>query len=141
MVTKSIAICRNRMKRCLFGVQKGVCQMSLYPFFMSKLKSFDAAPTFPYNCWRHSNDHLIPESRIRRQLQHENEPSCRECNRNPLSNHFLLRIGALAPLTAAPLQSSTHNHFEKITPLQVARKHDFVAKVAGGCSSYDVIAP
>ena len=30
---------------------------------------------------------------------------------------FLLTIGALAPLTAAPLQSSTHNHFEKITPL------------------------
>ena len=24
---------------------------------------------------------------------------------------------------------------------QIARKHDFVAKVAGGCSSYDVIAP
>ena len=23
----------------------------------------------------------------------------------------------------------------------VARKHDFVAKVGGGCSSYDVIAP
>ena len=32
---------------------------------------------------------------------------------------FLLTIGALAPLTAAPLQSSTHNHFEKITPLAV----------------------
>ena len=30
---------------------------------------------------------------------------------------FLLTIRALAPLTAAPLQSSTHNHFEKITPL------------------------
>ena len=30
---------------------------------------------------------------------------------------FLLTIGVLAPLTAAPLQSSTHNHFEKITPL------------------------
>ena len=26
-------------------------------------------------------------------------------------------------------------------PSLVARKHDFVAKVAGGCSSYDVIAP
>ena len=58
------------------------------PIFMSKLKSFDAATTFPYNCWRPSNDDLISESRIRRQLQHENAPSCRECNRNPLSNHF-----------------------------------------------------
>ena len=38
-------------------------------------------------------------------------------NRNPLSNNFLLAIGALEPLTTAPLQSSTHNHFEKITPL------------------------
>ena len=28
-----------------------------------------------------------------------------------------------------------------MAPSQVARKHDFVAKVAGGCSSYDVIAP
>ena len=31
--------------------------------------------------------------------------------------------------------------FASMTPSQVARKHDFVAKVAGGCSSYDVIAP
>ena len=68
------------------------------PIFMSKLKIFDATPTFPYNCWRPSNDNLIPASRIRRQFQHENAPSCRECNRNPLSNHiFLLTIGALAP--------------------------------------------
>ena len=28
-----------------------------------------------------------------------------------------------------------------MAPSQVARKHDFVAKVAEGCSSYDVIAP
>ena len=28
-----------------------------------------------------------------------------------------------------------------MAPSQVARKHDFVAKVAGGYSSYDVIAP
>ena len=28
-----------------------------------------------------------------------------------------------------------------MAPSQVARKHGFVAKVAGGCSSYDVIAP
>ena len=28
-----------------------------------------------------------------------------------------------------------------MAPSQVARKHDFVAKVARGCSSYDVIAP
>ena len=28
-----------------------------------------------------------------------------------------------------------------MAPSQVARKHDFVAKVVGGCSSYDVIAP
>ena len=33
---------------------------------------------------------------------------------------FLLTIGALAPLTAAPLQSSTNNHFEKITPLVIS---------------------
>ena len=31
--------------------------------------------------------------------------------------------------------------FASMAPSQVARKHDFVAKVAGGCSSYDVIAP
>ena len=43
-----------------------ICQGSLYPFFMSKLKSFDAATTFPYNGWRPSNDDLIPENRIRR---------------------------------------------------------------------------
>ena len=67
------------------------------PISMTKLKSFDATPTFLYNCWRPSNDDLISESRIRRQLQHENAPSCRECNRNPLSNGFLLTIGALAP--------------------------------------------
>ena len=58
-----------------------------------------SSPTRRYtgNYWRPSNDHLIPESRIRRQLQHENAPPCRECNRNPLSNHFLLTIAALAP--------------------------------------------
>ena len=28
-----------------------------------------------------------------------------------------------------------------MAPSQAARKHHFVAKVAGGCSSYDVIAP
>ena len=28
-----------------------------------------------------------------------------------------------------------------MAPSQVAGKHDIVAKVAGGCSSYDVIAP
>ena len=27
-----------------------------------------------------------------------------------------------------------------MAPNQVAKKHDFIAKVAGGCSSYDVIA-
>ena len=31
--------------------------------------------------------------------------------------------------------------FASMAPSQVAVKHDFVAKVAGGCSSYDVIAP
>ena len=31
--------------------------------------------------------------------------------------------------------------FASMAPSQVARKHDFVAKNAGGCSSYDVIAP
>ena len=31
--------------------------------------------------------------------------------------------------------------FASMAPSQVVRKHDYVAKVAGGCSSYDVIAP
>ena len=31
--------------------------------------------------------------------------------------------------------------FASMAPSQVARKHDFVVKVAGGCSSSDVIAP
>ena len=68
------------------------------------------------------------------------------CDPRSLTSSDLLELNDSVPCANSTLAMSLPNHaqilsFASMASRQGAVKHGFVSKIAGGCSSYDVIAP